>query len=171
MAEPFQSQVGCLMTIYESSYIAPPAFLMISGISAQKLCMGSLRETSLFYSMERESRISFRGAEKDGELWALLEESCPLPNSLMSSTISDTYDTRDFDPTDLSVFGPSSVALNDEDRNPEYWRIGGLVDHQPHILHHRLEIVRNMSQFVKHQRRRILITLPSSKSARGLLIA
>lgn len=65
------------------------------------------------------------GADKNGELWPPPDVPSPMPSSLIDSTLSNTYETRDFDPIDPSVLGPSSVMLNDEDTARRCWSLLG----------------------------------------------
>lgn len=55
-----------------------------------------------------------RAAEKNGGLCEPLDEPSSMPSSLNPSMVSNTYDMRDFDVTDLSVLGKSSVMVNDD---------------------------------------------------------
>jgi serine/threonine protein kinase len=68
---------------------------------------------------------STRAADKNASFWGPLEMSSSMPSSLNPSLVSNSYDNRDFDVTDLSVLGQSSLTLvNDELPKacaPKYW--------------------------------------------------
>ena len=63
---------------------------------------------------------SVRAADKNGELWGPLDVPSSMPSSLNPSMISDTYDIRDFDVSDLSMLEQSSVMMNDDEHKREY---------------------------------------------------